>query len=178
MPPLLIPVVTLVIALAGLVLAIFALVLIAAQRLDNAQLPARRRSDRDPDDANARALFGRSDFRPRPFRMSDTEPIPKSDPIADAIAYTNYHFFPDPKTDAEPIPKSDPIAQADCSCDSCREAERKYRSDRSADLIAEAERESIATASPFADTDVFADFISISDPKTVYLTDFKSDRDS
>ena len=47
MAPLLIPVVTLVIALAGLVLAIFALVLIAAQRLDNAQLPARRRSDRD-----------------------------------------------------------------------------------------------------------------------------------
>jgi hypothetical protein len=48
---------------------------------------------------------------------------------------------------------------ADCYCDSCREAERKYRSDRSADLIADAERESIASADPFGNTHpcVYAD---------------------
>ena len=165
MAPLLIPVVTLVIALAGLVLAIFALVLIAAQRLDNAQLPARRRSDRDPDDANARALFGRSGFRPRPFRMSDTEPIPKSDPITqahrDRIRHTeavaesygtpaipNTDVYPDPIADA--LANEHPDVRAHGYCD----------------------------PKPFADTDVFADCISISDPKTVYLTDFKSDRDS
>jgi hypothetical protein len=51
------------------------------------------------------------------------------------------------------------IHPADCVCDSCREAERKYRSDRSADVIAEAERESIASADPFGNAHpcVYAD---------------------
>jgi hypothetical protein len=159
MAPLLIPVVTLVIALAGLVLAIFALVLIAAQRLDNAQLPARRRSERDPDDANARALFGRSDFRPRPFRMSDTEPIPKSDPITqahrDRIRHTEA-VAESYGTPAIPYPVTDThgeaaVANADPDANAVRkripDADRKavtaaigewYRSDRGTDALIDA----------------------------------------
>ncbi len=159
MPPLLIPVVTLVIALAGLVLAIFALVLITAQRLDNAQLPAHRRSDRDPDDANARALFGRSDFRPRPFRMSDTEPFPLPDALADRFR----NRFTDAKTDLDPHTDAEPFTDTHTDA---------------AVANAKPDAHGYCDPKPFADTDVFTDLISISDPKTVYLTDFKSDRDS
>jgi hypothetical protein len=152
MAPLLIPVVTLVIALAGLVLAIFALVLIAAQRLDNAQLPARRRSDRDPD------------------------PVQRSSRVrARLIGVSN------PDADPEPIPNYDPITQA--HRDRIRHTEAVAESYGTPAIPYPVTDPLINTkpdANGYSGPDPLADIISnlISDPKTVYLTDFKSDRDS
>jgi hypothetical protein len=88
--------------------------------------------------------------------MSDTEPIPKSDPITQAHRDRIRHTEAVAESYGTPaIPFTDTHGEA-------------------AVANAKPDAHVYCDSKPFAD--IFADFIS--DPKTVYLTDFKSDRDS